>query len=65
MFLQSVWERPIVISYPLAAGPKHKGIWIEDVAEAMKAEFENRTVRHGNTVSVYASDEMRTLAGLG
>ena len=43
---------------------KYKGIQVEDVAEAMKKEFERRMMKQGEKVAFYQSDIIRELAGL-
>ena len=42
---------------------KYKGIQVEDVAEAMKVEFEGRMAKQGDKVAFYQSDLMLELAG--
>ncbi len=42
---------------------KYKGVQVEDVAEAMKVEFEERMAKQGDKVALYLSDMMRELAG--
>ncbi|MCH8063380.1 MAG: hypothetical protein IH861_12875, partial [Chloroflexi bacterium] len=44
---------------------KYKGIQVEDVAEAMKKEFERRMMKQGEKVAVYKSDIILELAGKG
>ena len=41
---------------------KYKGIQVEDVAEAMKAEFEGRMAKQRDKVAFYLSDMMQELA---
>ena len=40
------------------------GIEVEDVAEAMKVEFEGRMAKQGDTVAPYLSDMMQELTVL-
>ncbi len=42
---------------------KQKAIWVEEVAEAMKMEFEQRMAKQGEKVAFYQSDVMIKLAG--
>lgn len=42
---------------------KQKAILVEDVAEAMKKEFEKRVMKQGEKVTFYQSDDMRDLLG--
>lgn len=42
---------------------KYRGIQVEDVAEAMKVEFERRMAKQGENVAFYQSDIIQELAG--
>ena len=42
---------------------EYKGIQVEDLAEAMKVEFEGRMAKQGDKVEFYLSDMIQELAG--